>query len=93
MALPTAHYLARNHGITNVAVLEKSYLGNGNIGRNTTIMRSNYLCRANIQFYDHSLKLWEGLSQDLNYNVMLSSARHAQYIPHTSTARCRHPAR
>ncbi|MCP4934383.1 MAG: sarcosine oxidase subunit beta family protein [bacterium] len=70
--LATAHYLARNHGITNVAVLEKGYLGNGNIGRNTTIVRSNYLCPDNIAFYDHSLKLWEGLSQDLNYNVMLS---------------------
>ncbi len=70
--LATAHYLARNHGLTNVAVLEKSYLGNGNIGRNTTIVRSNYLCPENIAFNEHSLKLWEGLSQDLNYNVMLS---------------------
>ncbi len=70
--LATAYYLARKHGLTNVAVLEKSYLGNGNIGRNTTIVRSNYLCPENIQFYEHSLKLWEGLSQELNYNVMLS---------------------
>ena len=70
--LATAHYLARNHGITNVAVLEKGYLGNGNIGRNTTIVRSNYLCKENIAFNDYSLKLWEGLSQELNYNVMLS---------------------
>ena len=70
--LATAHYLARNHGINNVAVLEKGYLGNGNIGRNTTIVRSNYLYPENIQFYDHSLKLWEGLSRELNYNVMLS---------------------
>ena len=70
--LATAHYLARNHGITNVAVLEKGYLGNGNIGRNTTIVRSNYLCPANIAFNDHSLKLWETLSSELNYNVMLS---------------------
>ncbi len=70
--LATAYYLARNHGLTNIAVLEKGYLGNGNIGRNTTIVRSNYLCPENGQFYEHSLKLWEGLSQDLNYNVMLS---------------------
>ena len=70
--LATAYYLARNHDISNVAVLEKSYLGSGNIGRNTTIVRSNYLCPENIQFYDHSLKLWQGLTQELNYNVMLS---------------------
>ncbi len=70
--LATAHYLAKNHGLTNVAVLEKGYLGNGNIGRNTTIVRSNYLFPANTQLYEHSLKLWEGLSEDLNYNVMLS---------------------
>jgi heterotetrameric sarcosine oxidase beta subunit len=70
--LATAYYLARNHGLTNVAVLEKGYLGNGNIGRNTTVVRSNYVCPENIQFYDFSLKLWEGLSQELNYNVMLS---------------------
>ena len=70
--LATAYYLAKNHGLTNVAVLEKGYLGSGNIGRNTTIVRSNYLLPENIQFYDHSLKLWEGLSQDLNYNIMLS---------------------
>ena len=70
--LATAHYLARNHGLSNIAVLEKGYLGNGNIGRNTTVVRSNYLCPENIQFYDFSLSLWEGLSQELNYNVMLS---------------------
>ncbi len=70
--LATAFYLARNHGLNNIAVLEKSYLGSGNIGRNTTIVRSNYLCPQNSQFYEHSLKLWEGLSQDLNYNVMFS---------------------
>ena len=70
--LATAYYLARNHGVTNVAVLERGYLGNGNIGRNTTIIRSNYLLEPNIQLYEHSLKLWEGLSQDLNYNAMVS---------------------
>ncbi|WP_118138188.1 sarcosine oxidase subunit beta family protein [Oceanicella sp. SM1341] len=70
--LATAWYLARNHGITNVAVLERSYLGAGNSGRNTTIVRSNYHIAGNEPFYAHSLKLWEGLEQDLNYNVMMS---------------------
>jgi len=70
--LATAYYLAKNHGISNVAVLEKGWLGGGNTGRNTTIVRSNYLHRQNAQFYEHSLKLWEGLSRDLNYNVMFS---------------------
>ncbi|MEL6376947.1 MAG: sarcosine oxidase subunit beta family protein [Pseudomonadota bacterium] len=70
--LSTAYYLAREHGITNVAVLEKGYLGGGNIGRNTTIVRANYMMPGNSEFYSHSLKLWEGLEQDLNYNVMHS---------------------
>ena len=70
--LATAYYLAREHGITNVAVLEKSYLGGGNTGRNTTIVRSNYYLDANAHFYEHSLKLWENLSADLNFNVMFS---------------------
>jgi methylglutamate dehydrogenase subunit A len=70
--LATAYYLAREHGITNVAVLEKGYIGSGNAGRNTTIVRSNYLLDGNQPFYEHSLKLWEGLEQDLNYNVMMS---------------------
>ncbi|MBT6277954.1 MAG: sarcosine oxidase subunit beta family protein [Chromatiales bacterium] len=70
--LATAYYLARNHGITNVAVLEKGYLGSGNVGRNTTIVRANYLLDGNEPFYEHSLKLWEGLEQDFNYNAMMS---------------------
>ncbi|MGB0959999.1 MAG: sarcosine oxidase subunit beta family protein [Halocynthiibacter sp.] len=70
--LSTAYYLAKNHGITNVAVLEKGYLGGGNVGRNTTIVRANYFLDGNAEFYSHSLKLWEGLSSDLNYNVMHS---------------------
>jgi sarcosine oxidase subunit beta len=70
--LATAYYLAKEHGISNVAVLEKGWLGGGNTGRNTTIVRSNYMLEANAHFYDHSLKLWEGLSQDLNFNVMFS---------------------
>ncbi len=70
--LSTAYYLAKEHGITNVAVLEKGWLGSGNVGRNTTIVRSNYLLPASTGFFEWSLKLWEGLSQDLNYNVMFS---------------------
>ena len=70
--LATAYYLAKEHGITNVAVLEKGWLGGGNTGRNTTIIRSNYLWDESAAIYDHALKLWEGLSQDLNYNVMFS---------------------
>ena len=82
--LSTAYYLAKEHGITNVAVLEKGWLGSGNIGRNTTIIRSNYLLIGNNPFYEWSLKLWEGLSQDLNYNVMFSqrgliSLAHSQH--------------
>ena len=70
--LATAYYLAKNHGLTNIAVLEKGYIGGGNIGRNTTIVRANYFMPGNAEFYSHSLKLWEGLEQDLNYNLMLS---------------------
>ena len=70
--LSTAYYLAQNHGIRNVAVLEKGHIGSGNIGRNTTIVRANYLLKGNSEFYSHSLKLWEGLETDLNYNVMMS---------------------
>jgi heterotetrameric sarcosine oxidase beta subunit len=70
--LATAYYLTKVHGIRNVAVLEKGWLGGGNTGRNTTIVRSNYLLEPNAHFYEHSLKLWEGLSADLNFNVMFS---------------------
>ncbi|MEQ9695403.1 sarcosine oxidase subunit beta family protein [Shimia sp. SDUM112013] len=70
--LATAYYLAKNHGMTNIAVLEKGYLGSGNIGRNTTIVRANYGLPGNSEFYSHSLKLWEGMEEDLNYNVMHS---------------------
>jgi sarcosine oxidase subunit beta len=70
--LATAYYLAKNHNIANVAVLEKGVLGQGNVGRNTTIVRANYFLPGNSEFYSHSLKLWEGLEQDLNYNVMMS---------------------
>ncbi|MBI3899322.1 MAG: sarcosine oxidase subunit beta family protein [Gammaproteobacteria bacterium] len=70
--LATAYYLAKEHGITNVAVIEKGYIGGGNTGRNTTIVRSNYLWDEATHLYEKSMKLWEGLSQDLNYNVMFS---------------------
>ena len=70
--LATAFYLAKNHGITNVAVIEKGYIGSGNVGRNTTIVRSNYMIDGNTQFFEHSMKLWEGLSHALNFNVMMS---------------------
>jgi heterotetrameric sarcosine oxidase beta subunit len=70
--LATAHYLAKAHGITNVAVLEKGWIGSGNVGRNTTIIRSNYLLPGNIPLYELSMQLWEGLEQDINYNAMVS---------------------
>ena len=74
--LATAYYLAKNHNIKNVAVLEKGWIGGGNAGRNTTIVRSNYMMPGNHEFYEHSLKLWENLSHDLNYNVMFSQRAH-----------------
>ena len=67
-----AYYLARNHGLTDIAVLERDLVGSGNVGRNTTIIRSNYLLPGNIPFYETSLKLWERLEQDINYNAMVS---------------------
>ncbi len=70
--LATAYYLAKEFGLTNVAVLEKGWLGSGNIGRNTTIIRSNYLLPGNQPFYELSMKLWEDLEQDFNYNAMVS---------------------
>jgi sarcosine oxidase subunit beta len=70
--LGAAYYLAKQHGIRNVAVLEKGWIGGGNTGRNTTIIRSNYLFAESSALYDHAVKLWETLSQELNYNVMYS---------------------
>ncbi|MBF9051460.1 sarcosine oxidase subunit beta family protein [Roseobacter sp. HKCCD9010] len=70
--LATAFYLAKEHGLRNIAVLEKGYLGGGNVGRNTTIVRANYFLPGNSEFYSHSLKLWEGMEQELNYNAMHS---------------------
>ena len=68
--LATAYYLAALHGVRGIAVLEKGWLGGGNTGRNTTIMRSNYLWDESAHLYEHSLKLWEGLSRELNFNIM-----------------------
>ena len=84
--LATAYYLAKNHNITNVAVLEKGWLGGGNAGRNTTIIRSNYMMPGNHQFYEHSLQLWENLSHELNYNVMFSQRSHISLF-HSPAAR------
>jgi len=70
--LATAYYLAKVHGLRDIAVLEKGWIGSGNVGRNTTIIRSNYLLPGNAPFYEWSLKLWEGLEQDINYNAMVS---------------------
>ena len=70
--LATAYYLAKNHGVRDIAIVEKGYIGSGNVGRNTTIVRSNYMMRDNTPFYEHSLELWRGLSEELNYNVMFS---------------------
>ena len=70
--LATAYYLAKQHGITDVAVVEKGWLGGGNTGRNTTVVRSNYFFPESVRLYDMALKLYEGLSRELNYNIMLS---------------------
>lgn len=80
--LGTAYYLAKEHGIRNIAVLEKGWLGGGNTGRNTTIIRSNYLWEESQGLYEHAVKLWENLSQELNYNVMYS-ARGVMMLAHT----------
>src|SRR3954468_6027249 len=84
--LATAYFLAKEHGITNVAVLEKGWIGSGNAARNTTIIRSNYLLPGNERFYEHSMRLWEGLEQDLNYNCMVSQ-RGVLNLFHTDAAR------
>ena len=80
--LGTAYYLAKEHGLTNIAVLEKGWLGGGNTGRNTTIIRSNYLWEESQGLYEHSVKLWETLSEELNYNVM-DSPRGVMMLAHT----------
>ena len=82
--LATAYYLAKNHGVTNVAVLEKGWLGGGNTGRNTTIIRSNYLWDESAALYEKSLQLYEGLSRDLNFNIMFSQ-RGVLNLAHTES--------
>jgi sarcosine oxidase subunit beta len=79
--LATAFYLAKEHAMTNIAVLEKGWIGSGNTGRNTTIIRSNYLYEESAALYEHALRLWENLSQELNYNVMYS-ARGVMMLAH-----------
>src|SRR6185503_17281693 len=85
--LAAAYYLAKNHGITNVAVLEKNYIGSGGSGRNTTIIRSNYLTPEGILFYDESVKLYEHLSEDLDFNVMFSQRGHLTLAHNDSSLR------
>ncbi len=70
--LATAYYLAKIYGQKRIAVVEKGWIGGGNVGRNTTIIRSNYMLPGNIPFYEKALNLWEGLEQDINYNAMIS---------------------
>jgi sarcosine oxidase, subunit beta len=88
--LATAHYLAENHGITDVAVLEKSYIGSGGSGRNTAILRSNYLTPEGVRFYDRSVKLYEHLAADLNFNVMFSQRGHMTLAHNDSSLRTMH---
>jgi sarcosine oxidase subunit beta len=83
--LAVAYYLARDHGMTNVAVLEKGYLGGGNTGRNTTIIRSNYLTPEGVKFYDESLRLWQDLSQEFDLNLFYSNRGHFT-LAHTDAA-------
>ena len=85
--LATAYYMAKNHGITNVAVLDKGYIGSGGSGRNTAIIRSNYLTPEGIRFYDRSVKLYETLSADLNYNVMFAQRGHLTLAHNDSSLR------
>jgi methylglutamate dehydrogenase subunit A len=84
--LATAYYLAKEHGHRNIAVLEKGWLGSGNIGRNTTIIRSNYMLPGNNPFYEFSMKLWENLEQDFNFNAMVSQ-RGVLNLCHTDAQR------
>ncbi len=83
--LASAYYLARDHGITNIAVLEKGYIGGGNTGRNTTIIRSNYLTPEGVAFYDESVRLWQDLSQDFDLNLFYSTRGHYT-LAHTDSA-------
>ncbi|MEI8057020.1 MAG: FAD-dependent oxidoreductase [Actinomycetes bacterium] len=88
--LACAYYLAKNHGITNVAVIEKAYMGGGGSGRNTAIIRSNYLTPEGVRFYDRSVKLYEDLAVDLNYNVMFSQRGHLTLAHNDASLRTMH---
>jgi len=83
--LAAAYYLARDHGMNNVAVLERGYIGGGNTGRNTTIIRSNYLTPEGVKFYDESVRLWQDLSQDFDLNLFYSTRGHFT-LAHTDSA-------
>ncbi len=83
--LAAAYYLARDHGIRNVAVLEKGYIGGGNTGRNTTIIRSNYLTPEGVKFYDESVRLWQDLAEDFDLNLFYSTRGHYT-LAHTDSA-------
>ena len=85
--LATAYYLAKNHGVRNVAVVERNWIGGGNSGRNTAVVRSNYLRDASIRFFDKSLQLYEGLSRELNYNIMLSQRSEVDVLLTTTSMR------
>jgi sarcosine oxidase subunit beta len=85
--LATAYYLAARHGITNVAVVDKGYIGGGGSGRNTAILRSNYLTPEGVAFYDRSLQLYQGLSRELNFNVMFSQRGHMTLAHNDSSLR------
>jgi sarcosine oxidase subunit beta len=88
--LATAYYLARNHGVTKVAVMEKSYIGSGGSGRNTAIVRSNYLTPEGSAFYDRSVKLYERLADDLNFNIMFEQRGHMTLAHNDSSLRTMH---
>ena len=91
--LATAYYLARDYGLSSIAVIEKGWIGSGNAGRNTTVIRSNYREPGNIPLYELSMKLWESLEQDLNYNAMVSQRGVGQPVSFRCPARRLCPAR
>ena len=89
--LAAAYYLAKYHGVTNLAVLEKGWVGGGNVGRNTTIIRSNYLLDGNQPFYELSLQLWEGLERELNFNTScLAQQNYSLYCKQKRKANATH---
>ena len=85
--LATAYYLAKNHGITDVCVVEKGWLGGGNVARNTTVIRSNYLWDASAAIYEHSMKLWEGLEDDLDWDLQFDQKGVLNVLHHLGEVR------